>query len=246
MEVKPYSILARHYDRMMGHVEYGQWAQSLQKILKRHKCKVSRLLELGAGTCNLAKSLAWPELKVRIHTDLSFEMVRAAGADFPYARAACDATKLPFASQSFDFVLMSYDAVNYLDEAQLRELFEEVSRVLIAGGVFLFDITTETNSLEWFVDYSDAFEAEGNMLVRRSSYDQENRIQHNWIDVFSPEGEGMYKRNTEHHEQYIHTVPLLCACIEDAGLQVADLLDATTLRQATPKSERIHFFVVAP
>jgi len=245
MDVQPYSRLAEHYDRLMGHVQYGFWASSLQKILKRLKHKPRRLLELGAGTCRLARELTWPTLEFQIHTDLSFPMVQAAGKDFPHARLACDATALPFHS-GFDLVLMCYDAVNYLPPNAMHKLFTEVHRVLESGGVFLFDITTEVNSIEWFEDYCDAFEASGAMLVRRSSYEAEKRLQHNYIDLFEPIQGDQYRRVSEHHLQHIYPVPQLCEWLAECGLQLVDLLDANTLRPATPKSERIHFAVIKP
>jgi len=244
METLPYSRLAEHYDRLMGHVHYDQWAVSIAKLLKRHKHKPKRLLELGAGTCKLAIFLEIPSLEFRVHTDLSLPMLKSAMPDFTWPRAACDASAIPFADHSFDFILMCYDAVNYLDAKQIRLLFEEVKRVLVPGGIFLFDITTEENSIEWFEDYCDAFEAEGQMLVRRSSYDVASRVQHNWIDIFEPLGGDSYHRIREHHQQYIYPVPTLCEWLNECDLGLVDLVDAHTLRPATQKSDRIHFMVV--
>lgn len=243
MDVAPYSRLAEHYDRLMGHVHYDFWAASLQKILKRHKHKPDALLELGAGTGKLATMLHIPSLTFRVHSDLSFPMIHAAGAHFPYPRLACDGSAIPFADASFDLVLMCYDAVNYLEPKGIHCLFTEVRRVLKPGGYFLFDVTTEENSLNWFEDYCDAFEASGGLLVRRSAYDREKGEQHNFIDLFEPAEGSLYVRQSEHHRQYIYPVPTLCEWIEEGGLQLADLLDAVSLRDATPKSERIHFVV---
>lgn len=244
MEVVPYSRLAEHYDRLMGHVHYDFWATSLQRILKRHKCKPESLLELGAGTGKLALNLQIPTLKFQVHSDISFPMVQAAGSEFPYPRLACDATAIPFADSCFDVILMCYDAVNYLEPRGIRRLFEEAKRVLKPGGFFLFDVTTEENSLNWFEDYCDAFEACGGLLVRRSSYDQAKKVQHNYIDVFEPlAGTDYYQRMSEHHQQYIYSIPALCEWVEECGLALTDLLDANSLREATPKSERIHFVV---
>ena len=244
MDAIPYSKLAEHYDRLMGHVHYDLWANSIAKLLKRNKHKPKRLLELGAGTCKLAHYLDIPSLDLRVHTDLSLPMLQAAQPGFAWERVACDACAIPFGDAEFDFVLMCYDAVNYLSAAQIRSLFSEVKRVLEPNGLFLFDITTEENSLEWFEDYCDAFEADGKMLVRRSSYDAVTRTQHNWIDIFEPMEGDQYRRVNEHHEQYIYTVPLLCEWLGEGGLMLVDLVDAGSLRQATPKSDRIHFVVV--
>lgn len=246
MEAAPYSRLAEHYDRLMGHVHYEFWATSLQKILKRHKHKPAHLLELGAGTGKLARIFELPSLKSRVHTDLSFPMIHAAGADFPHPRLACDATAIPFADASFDLILMCYDAVNYLQPGQLRCLFEEAFRVLEPGGMFLFDVTTEENSLNWFEEYCDAFEASGGLLVRRSAYERSTRVQHNYIDVFEPLEGDLYRRVSEHHQQYIYSVPSLCEWVQECGLQIMDLTDATNMRPATGKSERIHFVLVRP
>jgi len=239
MDVVPYSRLAEHYDRLMGHVQYETWAASINKILKRVKKKPKRLLELGAGTCQLARVLEIPGLQFRVHTDLSLPMVHASGTDFPHPRLACDGCYLPFANESFDFILMCYDAVNYLNPAQLRLLFDEVCRVLEPGGTFLFDITTEENSIQWFEDYTDAFEACGGLLVRRSNYDAEKQVQHNYIDIFEPIEGDQYRRISEHHTQYIYPVPSIYEWLAETGLQLLDLIDAISLRPATPKSERI-------
>ena len=240
----PYSWLSPHYDRLMGHVLYGSWADSVQKILKRKKKAPKRLLELGAGTCRLAGELNIPSLEYRVHTDLSLSMLQAAGKEVGFPRVACDATAIPFAP-GFDFVLMCYDAVNYLNPRQLRELFDEVHRVLEPNGIFLFDITTEENSIEWFEDYSDAFDTGEGLLVRRSAYNKEQRIQHNYFDYFTPAENGLFKRRQEHHEQYIYPVPDLCEWLGECGFQLLDLLDALTLRPATSKSERIQILVAA-
>lgn len=242
MEVVPYSRLAEHYDRLMGHVHYDFWASSILRILKRHKHKPESLLELGAGTGKLAGYLQIPSLQFQVHSDLSLPMVQAAGPSFAFPRLACDATAIPFADQSFDLILMCYDAVNYLSPRGFRALMEEAFRVLKPGGFFLFDVTTEENSLNWFEDYCDAFEASGGLLVRRSAYDREKGQQHNYIDVFEPmENSTHYQRLSEHHCQYIYPVPTLCQWIEECGMELRDLLDSNSLRDATPKSERIHF-----
>jgi SAM-dependent methyltransferase len=238
----PYSWLSQHYDRLMGHVAYEIWANSISKILKRTKRTPRRLLELGAGTCKLAEMLTVPSLEFRVHTDLSLGMLQVAPSPYPFPRVACDATAIPFAA-GFDFVLMCYDAVNYLDPDGIKKLFSEVERVLTEDGLFLFDITTEENSIQWFEEYVDAFEASGGMLVRRSQFDAANGIQHNFFDFFVPVAGGLYERKQEHHEQFIYPVPTLCTWLAESGLRVIDLLDSQTLRAATSKSERIQVLV---
>ena len=222
----------------MGHVQYAQWAQSIQKILKRHKIAPHMLLELGAGTCRLAPWLSIPSLQQRVHTDLSLDMLRQAEADFPYSRVTCNATTLPF-SQKFDWVLMCYDAANYLSEQALQTMFAEIYRVLLPGGIFLFDVTTEENSLQWFEDYVDAFETSGGLLLRRSSYDAEHHEQHNFFDLFTPASAGLYERKQEHHIQYIYPILTLCSWLNECDFVVVDLLDAQNLRPAREKSERV-------
>ena len=243
-QVPAYSWLAAHYDRLMGHVHYDAWAYALQRILKRHKKKPRRLLELGAGTCTLAKVLDLPSLEFQVHTDLSLPMLQNAGDGFPLPRAAADACAIPF-QPSFDLVLMCYDALNYLPPGLMRQALEEVHRVLLPEGVFLFDITTEENSLEWFEDYCDVLEVDGGMMVRRSDYDSANRVQHNHFDLFVPAGNGQYRREKEHHVQYIYPVATLLLWLEECRFQVLDVLDAHSLKTAGPKSERIHILAQA-
>jgi SAM-dependent methyltransferase len=80
-------------------------------------CRVGRTLEIGGGSGNL-KTYA-PDV-------VSTDVLSATWRD-----AVCDAHRLPFASESFDNVVM-FDVLHHL-ERPVR-FFEEASRVLRPGG----------------------------------------------------------------------------------------------------------------
>lgn len=45
-----YSEFAYYYDRLMGDVDYAQWADYLVRIFERFNCKPKLIADLGCGT----------------------------------------------------------------------------------------------------------------------------------------------------------------------------------------------------
>lgn len=102
-----------------------------------------RVLDLAAGTAvstlELARSGAWC-----VAADFSVGMLRA-GQARAVPKVAGDATRLPFADQTFDAVTISFGLRNVVDhEAGLREM----ARVTTPGGrLVVCEFSTPTNPL---------------------------------------------------------------------------------------------------
>jgi ubiquinone/menaquinone biosynthesis C-methylase UbiE len=97
------------------------------------------MLDLGVGggrtTAHFA-ALAGSYLGV----DYSEEMVRACTVRFPHLRfMQADARAMPqCADASFDFVLFSYNGIDYVEETGRQRVLDEVRRVLSPHGSFAF------------------------------------------------------------------------------------------------------------
>jgi ubiquinone/menaquinone biosynthesis C-methylase UbiE len=119
----------------------------------------SRLLDIGCGRGTLLQVLS-----SRAHlkrppagVDLSREMLRLARSDLqknevilPHL-ARASATRLPFASDSFDVATCSY-LIKHLDDADLHRFLREVLRVLKPGGIAVvweFAPTSSTRLNAW-------------------------------------------------------------------------------------------------
>jgi len=241
-----YDALAPIYDRLMSHVEYEEWAELITKVvLKFSQTPDPHIIEIGAGTGILGERLK--DLRYSyIASDLSFSMckeVRAAQRGIPVCVA--DGTKLPFKKQ-FNLALFLYDGINYLQTLdEYRTLFDSVYNILDNGGLFLFDITTRTNSVKYFSDYMYYEDYDEFSYIRHSHYDDKNAMQHNDFTIYRKYNgnSNLYEKVTEKHRQKIFSPAQIKSVIDSNKMKVIGVWNGYTFRKYSNKSERIHFLL---
>jgi SAM-dependent methyltransferase len=152
-----YEQLAAFYDRFTDSYDHDAWIAGLEQTARRHGLRGRRALDVACGT---GKSFA--PLLARGYDvwacDLSPAMIaqaRRAAILADERIVVADMRELPemLPAASFDLVTCLDDAVNYLlDDADLEAAFASVARVLVPGGIYVFD----ANSL---ATYRDGFSA---------------------------------------------------------------------------------------
>lgn len=258
----PYRALPDFYDAVMAHVDYEAWGNYLQRLWVREGLKPRRILEIAAGTCPLHRTGAFPAEAETVYTDLSAAMLaapqkrRTAAASawarpglspMPDLRACCNAMALPFASGRFDLAVMVYDAFNYLmDKRGALACLTEAHRILSAGGLFIFDVTTRTNSQRHFTDFLDIEELPGATLIRRSTFDAESDVQQNAFTIFVEDENGRFRREEETHQQRVFALADVATWAEQAGFEVRGRFAGFSLKAGTESSERVHFVLKKP
>jgi len=242
----PYDALAPIYDRLMGHVEYDEWIELIAKVINRYGgWNDPKILEIGAGTGVVGSLLNGLGYRYTA-SDLSVSMCREARRIRGLPVCAADARRLPFKQGSFDVALFLYDGINYmmtLDE--YRKLFASVREVLLPGGLFLFDITTQENSLRHFTYYMD-FQDYGDVsYARHSYYDEIRSIQHNDFTIYRRLGGNSpyYEKFVETHVQKIFSVPEIERAIPRKYFEVVGIWDGFLFKKHSGKSIRIHFLL---
>lgn len=239
---RAYAALAPFYRSVMEHVDYARWGRYLEKLLKLHRREPKSLLEVGAGTATLSKFFRPSSLEFRVSTDICYEMISLAD-ETAGKLAVADACALPF-SEKFDMILMTYDAVNYLQKRQLLSFFHEVKRLLSKGGVFIFDATTEVNSVQFFGDVWDVQEFGGTVVTRHSVYHGKTKVQENIFEFFTPKG-GLYERTHEEHRQYLYTEGTFRSALKKAGLAPEAVYADFTISRNLLDATRMQFVVGA-
>ncbi|MCL2844506.1 MAG: class I SAM-dependent methyltransferase [Chitinivibrionia bacterium] len=237
-----YGALAQIYDKVMSFLSYNSWFDLILKICSQNGLKKdAKILELGAGTGTLGKKLSESEFSYQ-GCDLSFEMAQIAknkGLDFVCA----DCRNLPF-NTKFDLLLFLFDGINYIFEAEgFTQTFEEAHRVLADGGLFLFDITTQTNSKTYFTNYREALSGEDFTYIRESYYDEKNCIQHNDFDIYLRQEDGNYGRFKEKHRQKVRKVEEIAAFIPKNLFDTVGIWGDFEQTLYNKKSERVHFLL---
>lgn len=103
----------------------------------------ARLLDLGCGAGRTTIPLARQSYQVT-GADISFPMVRRAQTQaqhwgLPTTWSVLDGTDLPFANNSFDGVIFSYNGIELVPGLEgKKQVLDEIWRVLEPGGHFIF------------------------------------------------------------------------------------------------------------
>jgi ubiquinone/menaquinone biosynthesis C-methylase UbiE len=242
----PYSRLAGIYDHVMRHVDYALWKRYLFKLFQRHRIPKDRILELAAGTGRLA------ELFTKAGTQLT--AMDRSGAMLEVARLRLerknksiplvvgDLRDLPFKG-SFPVVLCLYDSINYMmNRKEFLRCLKEVHRITEANGFFVFDVTTEANSMRHFTRELSFEETDDFSYLRRSYYNPVKKIQHNDFTIFMRD-DGLFSRFFEAHEQKIYFHQEIRSMVEVSGFELLEALAGFTFSRADDRSTRIHYIL---
>ncbi len=246
-----YRIIAPFYDWIMSHVDYDAWGAFIRKVWKKQGLHPQSILELSAGTCPFRVRKAFAKYPRIVYTDLSPYMLKHSfhsieGEAINKDRVAVNSLALPFKSQ-FDACLMIYDSLNYLmEEGDVKKCFKEVFQVLKPGGIFIFDMTTETNSLRYFQHMLAFEEMEGCSFARQSWYDKDVRVQHNEFIFFVKTENGQFLRYEENHTQRIYRLAEIENWIKQCGFNLVDCYSNFRCQPAKENSERIHLILKKP
>lgn len=240
-KVKPYSKLALIYDYMMRHVNYREWAEFINSILKQNGLESGYVLDISCGTGSFLK--AFEKYGYSIYgSDFSPSMIEQARIKHKktgnennfYVR---DMRELTF-DRKFDCVVSLFDSINYLTEQDdVLKNFNSVSSILEDNGLYIFDICTEFNSIRHFDNYHERGEFKELYFTRDSYYYQDERIQVNDIKIIDKE-QGEQKR--ELHRQRVYSPDKIRHIIERSPLRLLAMYDNFSFNPPTDETERIH------
>lgn len=239
-----YDAIAPIYDRIMNHVEYEEWVGLIERVIDKFlDTAAPEILEIGGGTGVLGRMLCDRGYSYT-GSDRSFAMCcRAAGRNVPVI--AADALRLPL-KKRFDLVLFLYDGINYLRSLEdYAALFSGLHGILAPGGLFLFDITTEANSLRHFRSYLE-FEDWGDYAyVRRSYYRKDLMEQHNDFTIFRQVADDpvRYHKIIEHHTQIVFGAGTIAKKAPPSRFSIEGIWDGYSFKNYRPHSERVHFLL---
>lgn len=202
------------------------------------------VVDLGCGTGTLTE-LLYRKGYDMIGIDNSAEMLDIAmekrarsGSEILYLQQ--DMCELELYS-TVGTVISVCDCLNYLlEEEDLAEVFRLVNNYLYPGGLFLFDFNTVYKYRQVIGDTVIAENRENCSFIWENYYHEEEEINEYDLTVFVQEEGEYFRRFTENHFQRGYTPETMCRLVEEAGMQVIRLLDADTMQEITPESERIY------
>lgn len=242
IDVDPYTVLARYYDEVMEHVNYRYWASYIAKLAKRHGVEGKRAIDFACGTGKLLYYLAKQGYST-VGIDGSADMIRKAKVSAPNGRYQMEwhVSDLRIAPETApgDLGICVYDSLNYLLEpAQVQEFFRSARSLINPGGLLVFDLSTQINSLIHFDGQVIEEQIKGAAYRRITRYDPENHIQHNVFNIFpDDEPDVVY---VEHHKQKIYEIETIKQLAVDSGFEPVAVYHEMTFRDGGEHSDRVH------
>jgi SAM-dependent methyltransferase len=222
---RAYAVLAPVYDLLTADYAYGPWLSAIERVACEHGLRGRRLLDVGCGTGKSFLPLLERGFDVTA-CDISPEMVELA-QDKAGARAdvhVADMRRLPQFGE-FDLITCIDDAINHLlDPGEVYDALSSMRENLAPGGLLIFDVNTLTayrQAPDVVVEDDDVLLRWRGELAELEHPGDEAEVV---IDVFTHEGDGVWRRSLSRQRHRHHPIELLCALAEEAGLEIAAVL----------------------
>lgn len=255
--MEAYQDFAYVYDELMDATPYEEWCELLTSLIEKYGVsKPSReaeglldsernlVVDLGCGTGTLTE-LMYEKGYDMIGVDNSESMLNIAmekrersGAEILYLLQ--DMRELELYS-TVGTVVSVCDSVNYiLEEEELLSVFSLVNNYLYPDGIFIFDFNTDYKYREIIGDTTIAENREDCSFIWENIYDPEEALNEYNLTIFVQEEGDSFRRFTETHLQRGYTVEQMRCLVEQAGMDIVEILDADTREEVTDTSERVY------
>jgi SAM-dependent methyltransferase len=240
-----YDLLAPFYDAINADIDYSEWADFIEKILKKEcKARPELVLDLGCGTGKMTLELARRGYDMT-GIDYSPEMLDIArneaekeGHDVLWL---CQDMREFELYGTVDAAVCCLDCINHLEEPEdLEKCFSLVHNYLIPNGIFIFDINGKYKFENIYADNTFAMEEEGGLCVWENYYDSDSRLCDFYITLFKEGDDGRYDRYDETQTERMYTVAEIKSALEKCNMEFMYALGDFNFTPGSDECERIY------
>ncbi len=237
-----YGSLAPVYDRFTSDIRYEDFADFYEKIFKERGKTVRTLLDIGCGTGTLTALMAQRGYEM-IAADASSDMLCIAQEKFAELNGVIPPLFLCQTMTELDLygtvnaAVSCLDAINYLQPADLPELFRLLHLFIEPGGMLIFDINSP-DRLRSLNGFTSVDEDENNLCLWRADFNEEENALYYGMDLFTRRGR-FWQRSFEEHVEYCHEPEKLVNLLSSAGFSNMEI------RSDGPQSELGRIFIIA-
>ncbi len=224
--VSSYNYFAWFYNKYWGEPFTRRIFSTVQKLLLANLKPPARLLDLCCGTGHLSALLLHKGYQV-VGLDNSEDMLdfarhHAPSATFQLADARSFILDKPCAA-----AVSTYDSLNHvMTLGDLQQVFANVSKALLPGARFLFDLNMETGFIErWHEGKPFSFLGDDHACICKSGYDEKKKIASLEVAMFRLMNNAWERRDVT-HVQRPYSVEEITAALTQAGFGEPDLYDA--------------------
>lgn len=250
-EHQAFSRIAPYYDALMRDIPYRRWRDyvaALVQLAGRQQILSERLpvLDLACGTGTLTLEYARDGHRV-VGVDISPDMIavarqKAAARQLPAEFRVGDAAELSEEPGAFGLCISLFDSLNYVtDPARLQESFRRVRKVLMDGGLFIFDLNTSVALERRMFDQEDLTPGESVRYRWRSTYDPATRLCRVNMEFWVRNADGTEDSFVEVHWQRAYSDDEVRHMLSAAGFVRVTGYEAYRLKPPGPQSDRIFY-----
>ncbi len=243
-----YDLLAAFYDRINSEIDYGAWADFIEKIFDREmKERPSLIADLGCGTGKMTLALAKKGYDMT-GIDYSVNML---GEAREAAQQAELSERILFLCQdirSFELygtmgaIVSCLDTLNHITkEKDLSKVFSLVHNYLDPDGLFIFDVNGKQKFETLYANQTYVFEEGDDFCVWENEYNDKSHLCRFFITLFSKEADGRYARSEEVQSEKMYTVEYLRSALLQAGFEYIGAYADFNFTAADDSCERIYF-----
>lgn len=235
------------YDRLMKDMPYERWRSFVYEAWERSGLQPSMIVDLGCGTGSNSIAFAQAGFQVRgidrsedmlaIARDKASSIHRTAHVDW----LAQDMREWTV-GHPVDSVVCLCDGINYLLEAQdVKDTFRATYNGLKQGGLFLFDVLTE----QQYIDYADGqpytYDEEDIAYMWYAEWQEQERIITHDLTIFTriDEDKEYFVRFQETHRQRAYGTLELREWLKEIGFSNVELFADFTWDEATDGANRV-------
>jgi SAM-dependent methyltransferase len=223
----------------MDHVDYHQWSNYILKLIHQSESNVDTLIDLSCGTGSLLPYLS-KNIQMVYGCDNSMEMIDEARKKKildPGKIFTNDIRNMAIKENCFDCALVLYDSLNYLvDDASLGNSLFEIHRILKKGGIFIFDVVSESHCMEHYRDYHESEYWGDDGYSRHSFYDPQNGYQFNEFRIVI-KGQTFFEK----HQQRIYDIDYLKSALDEYAFKIIGTYNDFSYDNLSENEGRIHF-----
>lgn len=231
-----YDIFGKFYDAVMG--DRAQATERLRGFIRKAHPRAKTVLELACGTGSVLKHLS-KHYDVS-GLDLSRQMLALARKKVPHAKLSRQNMVKFHLRKRFDVICCVFDSMNHVPAfADWKQLFGNVHRHLLAGGVFIFDINSQKKLNRHMAEPAWVHRFGNNFLIMKVTGTRRNRGS-NWnLKVFERAAGNRYVLHEENIQEVSFPVPKIVSALR-VNFPSVQIIDADRKRPS-PESGRLYF-----
>lgn len=241
-----YNSFSLVYDDFAYDIDYQKFADYYEKIFKKFNIKPELMLDICCGTGTLTTIMS--KKYDMIGVDFSYEMLDIAknkdedGKILYLCQSMCDFELYG----TVDVCYSSLDSINYiLEENNLITHFKLVHNYLNPDGIYIFDISSIYKFKNILSDNLFSDESDNAFFIWQNEYDDEDKLNTMYLDVFLKSDDNKYERISETHFEKGYNVSYIKKIAKKCGFEILGVYDEFSFEEYKKDSERIFFVIKA-